>query len=47
MRSEQTDSPLAHALRFLLNTGATGIVRAFFSNTSLNGLVIKDMVILR
>jgi hypothetical protein len=42
-----TTSPLAMALHSLVGTNPTGISRAYFSNTTLNGIFIKDMVILR
>jgi len=42
-----TQSPLVKALRVLLRTAATGIARAHFSNTTLNGIFIKEMIILR
>jgi hypothetical protein len=42
-----TTSPLANALHFLVRTNPTGISRAYFSSTTLNGIFIKDMVILR
>jgi hypothetical protein len=43
----RTNSPLAQALHFLIRTGSTGTARTYFSNTTLNGIFIKDMVILR
>ena len=42
-----TNSPLAISLHSLIRTPSTGISRAYFSNTTLNGIFIKDMVILR
>lgn len=42
-----TTSPLAGSLRFLVKTPATGIVRAHFTNTTLNGLFIKEVIVLR
>jgi len=42
-----TNSPLPQALRFLIRTGPTGIARLQFSNTTLNGIFIKEMIILR
>ena len=42
-----TASPLPQALRFLIGTGSTGIARAHFSNTTLNGIFMKEMIILR
>ena len=40
-------SPLVQALRVLIGTPPTGIARAHFTNTSLNGIFIKEMIILR
>ena len=42
-----TKSSLPQALRFLIRTGPDGIVRAHFTNTTLNGIFIKEMIILR
>ncbi len=42
-----SQSPLLQALRVLVGTPATAIVRAHFSDTTLNGIFIKDMIILR
>ncbi len=42
-----SQSPLPQAVRLLVGTPATGIVRAHFSDTTLNGIFIKDMIILR
>ena len=42
-----TNSPLPQALRFLIRTVPTGIARLQFSNTTLNGIFIKEMIILR
>ena len=41
------DAPLAKALKFLVGTGEKGLVQATFSNTTLNGIFIKDMVVMR
>lgn len=43
----RTDGPLPKALKSLIGTGPTGIVRAHCTNTTLNGIFIKEMVILR
>lgn len=43
----RSDDPLIGALSFLMRTGADGFVRASFSDTTMNGIFIKDMVILR
>lgn len=40
-------SPLPLAIHRLIGTGPRGIVRAHFSDTTLNGIFIKEMVILR
>ncbi|HSP16065.1 MAG TPA: hypothetical protein VLV78_15070 [Thermoanaerobaculia bacterium] len=43
----RTDSPLLTALRRLLNTGPTALMQAHFTNTTINGIFIKEMVVLR
>lgn len=43
----RTDASLPKALRFLVRTGPNNIVRAHFTDTTLNGIFIKEMVILR
>lgn len=43
----ETKSPLAQSLSRLVRTGPTGIVRAHFTNTSVNRIFIKEMVLLR
>lgn len=43
----KTDDPLVKAISFLMKTGADGFMRASFSNTTLNGIFIKEMIILR
>lgn len=43
----QTGDPLSKALHFLLRTPPNGIMKANFSNTTLNGIFIKEMIILR
>lgn len=43
----RTDASLPKALRFLVGTGPTNIVRAHFTDTTLSGIFIKEMVILR
>jgi hypothetical protein len=43
----KSDSPLPLALRSLVGTGPNGIARAYFTDTSLNGIFIKEMIILR
>jgi hypothetical protein len=40
-------SPLAGALRMLIRTPPNGLMRAHFTDTSLNGIFIKEMIILR
>jgi hypothetical protein len=42
-----SQSPLPQALRMLLRTPANGIVRARFTDTTLNGIFVKEMIILR
>jgi hypothetical protein len=43
----ETKSPLAQSLRYLIRTDPTGITRAHFTNTTLNRIFIKEMIILR
>jgi len=43
----RTDAPLARALGRLTATGPTGLVHAHFVDTTLNGIFIKEMVVLR
>lgn len=43
----QTTSPLVQALRFLVRTPPNAAMRAHFSNTTLNGLFMKEMIIMR
>jgi hypothetical protein len=42
-----TDLPLIQALHFLVRTDPKGIVGAYFSNTTINGIFIKNMVVFR
>ena len=43
----ETKAPLIQSLRYLIGTGADGIVRAQFANTTLNGIFIREMIIMR
>jgi hypothetical protein len=43
----RTDYPLLNATRFMLKTGPDAIVRAHFRDNSINGIFIKEMLILR
>jgi hypothetical protein len=43
----RSDDPLISTLGFLMKTGPDNFVKGNFSNTTLNGIFIKDMVILR
>jgi hypothetical protein len=43
----ETHAALPKALRFLIGTGPKGLVRAHFTNTTLNGIFMKEMIILR
>ncbi len=43
----RTDAALPQALRVLIRTPSTGTVRAQFSDTTLNGIFVKEMIILR
>jgi len=42
-----TNSPLPQALRLFIRTKSDGIVQAHCTNNTLNGIFIKEMVILR
>jgi hypothetical protein len=42
-----TNSPLPRALRILVRTAPTGIVQTHFTDTTLNGIFMKEMFILR
>lgn len=43
----ESTSPLPRALKYLVDTPPTGIVQAHFSDTTLNGIFIKEMMVLR
>lgn len=43
----RSDDPLISTLGFLMKTGPDNLVKGNFSDTTLNGIFIKDMVILR
>ncbi len=43
----KSDDPLIGTLHFLIGTGPDNIIKANFSDTTINGIFIKDMVILR
>lgn len=43
----ETKAPLAQALRSFVRTGPQGIVRSHFTNTTLNGIFIREMIIMR
>jgi len=43
----RTDDPLLKAGRILLRTGPDALVRAHFRDNSINGIFIKDMLVLR
>ena len=42
-----TKSPLVQAIRMLVGTPPDGVVRAHFSDTTLNGIFIKEMIVIR
>lgn len=42
-----TASPLVQAARMLAHTDATGFARAHFTNCTINGIFIKEVVIFR
>ncbi len=43
----KSDEPLTHIMKVLIGTGPTGIARAHFTNTTINGVFIKEMIVLR
>jgi hypothetical protein len=43
----QRADPLVKTLRFLMNTGPAGIARAHLTNTTINGIFIQEILILR
>lgn len=43
----QTDDPLAKAISFMIGTPPDGVMQASFTDTTLNGIFIKEMLILR
>lgn len=43
----RTDADLARAIGWLIHTGEGGTTNARFSNTTLNGIFIPEMVVLR
>ena len=43
----KTDYPMLKATRFLIKTDPDAIVRAHFRDNSINGIFIKEMLILR
>lgn len=47
IRLLRTDNPLLNMVRFLISTGPQGLVQANFSNTSINGVFVEQMVVLR
>lgn len=43
----RTNSPLLQAIHLLIGTDPKGIVRAHFTNNTINGIFMKEMLILR
>ena len=43
----RTDYPLLNAVRFMIGTPPDALVRAHFKDNSVNGLFIKEMLVLR
>ncbi len=43
----KSDVPLAKTIKFLIKTDPIGLIRAYFNNTTINGIFIKEMIILR
>jgi hypothetical protein len=43
----RSDEPITQTVKFLVRTEPTGIVRAYFTDTTINGIFVKEMVILR
>jgi hypothetical protein len=42
-----TKAPLISALRFIIGTGSLDISSIYMSNTTINGVFLKDVVVLR
>jgi hypothetical protein len=42
-----TDYPLLNAVRFLIGTAPDAMVRAHFKDNSVNGIFVKEMLVLR
>lgn len=43
----RSDEPLTQTVKFLVRTEPTGIARAHFVDTTINGVFVKEMIILR
>lgn len=43
----ESGNPLPRALKFLIGTSPDGIVQAHFTDTTLNDIFIKEMIVLR
>lgn len=43
----KSDEPLTKTMKLLVGTDPTGIIMAYFNNTTINGIFIKEMIILR
>jgi len=43
----RTDYPLLKAVRFLIGTPPDAMVRAYFKDNSVNGIFVKEMLVLR
>lgn len=43
----RTDSPLLNIARLLIRTGPDAIVRAHFKDNQINGIFVKEMLVLR
>jgi hypothetical protein len=47
LRIVPTAYPLLDSLKRLIKTGPNAITRAYFTNTTINRIFVKDMVVLR
>ena len=47
MKIVRTDYPMLNATRFLLKTSPDAVIRAHFKDNRINGIFIKEMLVLR
>lgn len=43
----KSNEPLYKIMKSVVRTGPTGIIRAYFNDTTINGIFIKEMIVLR